>query len=162
MMRSTSILCCLTALLACSTGCVAQRPPATLDTVGPMHQVNVFHKQQGSLTVYTALINNPNDPEHQWHSAYRIYSGDGALLRTVTNQSGSFNQEPEAINLSVGHYTITADAVNYGDVNVPVEIAEGKTTVVDLNQEVLSESPPIDHSWVRLPNGHVVGEKATP
>jgi len=147
-------------LIVCSTGCVAQRTPPTLEAVGPMQRVTAFHQHQGSLVVYTALINNPNDPEHQWHSAYRITDSEGALVRRVINQTGSFAQDPEIIDLPTGRYVVTARAVNYGDVNVPVVISEGQNTVVDLNQEIAIEHSPVDHSWVRLPDGRVVGQKA--
>lgn len=142
------------------SACITKPPSLTLDTVGPMHQMRNFVRGQGSLTVYTRLITNANDPSHPRHSAYRIYREDGLLLESITNETGSFYGEPENVNLPPGHYTVVAQALGYDTITVPVLIDEGKATVVDLDRDIWTRYAPPDHLWVRLPNGRVAGMKA--
>lgn len=83
-------------------------------------------------------------------------------MEIVANRSGSFYQQPETIDLPPGRYTVSAYAVNSGKVSVPVVIADDSETIVDLNQEIWPEYQSTDDSWVRLPNGHIVGKKVAP
>ncbi len=146
--------------LIISTGCAVSSAPTRLDAVGPLRITSKPHQPgEGVLTVYSDYINNPNDPSHPPHGDYQIYSPDGALLQTVHNRTGSFNQEPVACALRAGKYRIVAQAVNYGMVTIPIVVAENKNTIVDLNQELWSRQP-ADGEWVQLPNHHVVGRRA--
>ena len=149
-------------VLAILGGC-ATRPPLELTKpVGPANAPTAA-LNQGRLVVYSLEYFGSMDAdiERYVHSSYTIYDADGKEVRTVDNQTGLFNGDPETVRLPVGHYHVKAQANGVGWVSVPVVIERSQTTVVDLNGEWWSDHALADQA-VKLPNGSVIGAEAQP
>ena len=145
--------------LVAGAGC-AHIQPLTLDEpIGPLNSQG-SEPDRGSLVVYSDTEANPDDPEYSSHSSYTLYTADGKLVRKVDNRSSSFGMSAVTLALAAGQYKVVARALDYGLVTAPVIVQEGRTTVVDLNQEVLPQSRTARGNWVRLPNGTIVGSRS--
>ena len=140
-------------------GCVNSRTIAIADAVGPTKTLSES-SSQGLLVVYSALNGlTTRDPTHPRHTNYEIRTGDGKLLQTVVNRAGSFAQDPARVSLPAGTYRVIARAVNIGKVELPVVIAAGQVTTVDLNKESAADASG-NRNHVLLPNGQVIGVRA--
>lgn len=148
--------------LVAVTGCATRARVVVQQAVGPARAVLARRRNSnGSLVVYSAMeVINAADARHPAHSSYRIYMPDGKLLRDVDNREGSFYQDPIAVPLAPGKYNIEARATNVGWVELPVIIEQGRTTVVDLDGDVLPPHEAGNGEWVRLPGGQIVGSRA--
>jgi len=104
----------------------------------------------------------PPNADYAGHFPYRIHTRDGHLLMKVRNHFNAFLLEPETVPLAPSEYTVRAFAANAGVVSVPIVIAIGQTTIVDLIGAVLPQggSASNNASWVRLPSGLAIGEKS--
>lgn len=110
-------------------GC-ASTPITDLQTVGPQHPA-----RQGTLVVYSATEeHNDGDVHYYPHTSYELYSQAGKHLRNVRNHIGPADEAPAAVPLPPGKYAIIAESEAQGLVRVPVEIADGLSTVVDLEK----------------------------
>jgi hypothetical protein len=127
----------------------------------PVGPAPVVSSATGDLLVYSAddAIETA-DADHPHHRRYLIRSESGTELRTVLNQSGPFGQDPQEIALPPGHYLVDTSATNFGPVRVPVVIEQGRLTVVHLDGDAESDPVP-EASAVRLPNGNMIGARAT-
>lgn len=155
--QSLSVL----ALLAFA-GCASQ-PRVTVDQpVGPSRPHLTSRQGEGALVVYSATeITDQAETYFPTHSSYAIYAPDGKFVEKVDNRTGSFDQEPVAVELPVGQYRIRARARNVGLVQVPVVIEENQTTVVHLDARMrLDPALKVGDKPVRLPDGQIVGESA--
>lgn len=151
----------LSIAIAMMGGCVT-RPPLTLtEPIGPAKVPPAVALNEGRLVVYSMsyLGSMDADIERYVHTPYTVYSPDGARVRSVGNQTGLFNGDPDKVRLPAGQYRVKAEASDGGWVFVPVVIEPGKTTVVDLNGEWWSDHALADRA-VKLPNGSVVGAEA--
>jgi hypothetical protein len=117
---------------------------------------------QGALIVYSATrVSEYAQSEYPVHTPYAIYTQAKQVVKEVENTAGSFNQDPEQVSLPPGQYRVKALAVGIGEVIVPVVIEEGETTVVDLDGTAARQEQSSKTNWVRLPDGHVVGRRAS-
>lgn len=119
--------------LLCFGGCVATQPATVLEPVRPAPVVQTIHGP-GYLVVYTAIIEPAINPDTMFypHTGYAIYDNHGAYYQTVRNHVGAWDETPYTVTLPPGRYTVKAEAQYEGDVQVPVVIEGGRTTVVDL------------------------------
>lgn len=149
-------LAALISLAACSAG-----PPLVLhESVGP--EPTLTGSGTGKLVVYSATYTPVVEQgEYPIHTDYTIATVDGHLLERVSNRTGSFASYPAKVSLPTGEYHVRAQYDGGGFVIVPVVIAAGKTTVVDLDGEALPQGRNTGPGKVRLPDGHVVGWQAT-
>lgn len=150
------------------TGC-ATHHPLTLETVGPARFQPMTldaTTTTGSLMVYSAYRRNADfnalDSRRPEYSDYKIFAADGTLLQRVHNNSGTMLQDPVAVALPSGKYTVIARANGYGYVTVPVMIAAQQTTVLHLEGGVVwpEQSAFNQTNAVRLPDGQVAGWRA--
>jgi hypothetical protein len=148
-------------VLAILGGCATSPPMALNNPVGPAKIRPAVAMNQGRLVVYSMSYFGQMDAdfERYVHSAYTIYRPDGTKLRTVDNQTGLFNGDPEAIQLTTGDYRVKAETYRGNWVTLPVVIEPGRTTVVDLNREWWSDHAIADQT-VKLPDGAVIGAAA--
>lgn len=148
-------------------GCVSPHGNLVLDPVGPPPGPSEGGAD-GSLVVYS--LYTPNDTLYNPNprvtcTDYKIFSKDGSLLQKVHNDTGSIVGGPASVDLPAGYYQIEAQANGgYGYVKVPVVIKGKQVTVVHLdgggswpNRDVM-----IQAGAVRLPDGRIVGWRASP
>jgi hypothetical protein len=116
-------------------GCAGADQTTVLRPVGPAPTVKRTHRS-GSLIVYTAIIQPKINPDTEFypHTAYAIYDSRHALVETVRNHIGPWDESPFVVPLPAGRYTVHAESEFSGDVVVPVIIQGGKTTVVNLQR----------------------------
>ena len=149
------------ASLGILTGCAIQ--PTRLSPVGPEPPC-CTGRVRGSLEVFTATEDptGGNDPVYYPHTAYVIHGSDGTELWCVKNRFSDQDESPEIVNLPVGHYQIIADSEYDGRVSIPVTIAAGRLTVVDLEGDRRAvKNIQVDPVLaVRTPQGQVVGWRA--
>jgi hypothetical protein len=144
------------------SGCVAPGPVVLQNPVGPWKQRPTADDRSGQLIVYSATrVTTSDQSEYPVHTPYTIYGPDEKPVRRVNNTSGLFSQSPATVSLPAGAYHVKALATDAGFVIVPVIIEAHQTTVVDLDGTALPQgsrsNADADISWVRLPDGHVVG-----
>ena len=145
----------LTALSGCSTHLVLVPTP-----VGPAPVLP--GRREGRLLVYSATYAPTlEQSEYPRHTNYTIATANDKVIERVTNATGSFFSQPASVALPSGEYHVRAQYDRGGFVVVPVVIEPGKTTVVDLDGEALSQHLDTHSDKVRLPDGHVVGWRAT-
>jgi hypothetical protein len=152
-----------TALLS---GCASSNG-LVLGTVGPQPlHLSAFNSTTGTLVVYSAYETgaefNIRNEFYRSHSDYKIFAGDGTLLRKVHNNTETFQQNPVTVPLAPGKYTVAAQANGYDDVTIPVIIAPQQTTVIHLEGGGVwpDESAFNQTNSVRLPDGMVIGWKS--
>jgi hypothetical protein len=69
------------------------------------------------------------------HIAYSIYTADGKFFKHVENHMSLSDEVPCLVTLPTGSYTIEARSESHGYVRVPIVIAAGRRTIVDLDRE---------------------------
>lgn len=145
----------LTSLGACSAPTVIVRTP-----VGPAPPL--AQRRIGKLIVYSATYTpTVEQSEYSVHTNYTIATPNDKVIERVDNATGTFNSKPASVALPPGEYHVRAQYDGGGFVVVPVVIEPGKTTIVDLDGEALPQHPDTNPDKVRLPDGHVVGWRAT-
>jgi hypothetical protein len=174
--NSTTFLSLL--LLLSTADCASQGAPAVQFPVGPQPIVvsqasvglqtplesppQLTARPTGDLIVYSATYAQTLEQgEYPAHTNYTIATSDDKVIEHVANATGSFASEPARVSLSSGEYHVRAQYDRGGFVIVPVVIEPGKTTVVDLDGEALPQGRRAPEDTVRLPDGHVVGWRAT-
>lgn len=116
----------------------------------------------GDLVVYSATYTPTlEEGEYPVHTNYTIATPDDEVVKHVSNRAGPFQAYPATVVLSSGEYHVRAQYDRGGFVVVPVVIAPGKTTIVNLNGGGLPQGKDTANDFVRLPDGHVVGWRAT-
>ena len=119
---------------------------------------------QGYLKVFTATEDHNDGDTHYFpHTSYTIYSDDGkTVVKKVPNAIGVHDEDPSLVQLSAGTYVVRAKAENSGMVKIAVIIKPGQLTKVNLEHDGKYRIPPGNTAdLVRLPNGQVVGWRAT-
>jgi hypothetical protein len=150
----------LAVLTACA-GCAPIQPLVLSHAVGPLRSFADESRTAGALVVYSDTDGPVIDAaDYSPHSDYNVYTMDGQPVRSVTNRDNMSAREPAILELPVGQYKITAKALKFGFVTVPVVIENGRTTLVDLNRELLPRSLAANEKWVSLPNGQIIGSKS--
>jgi hypothetical protein len=148
------------------SGC-ASGNKLVLGTVGPqLSQPAAINTTNGTLVVYSAYeagaeFNSRNE-SGQSHSNYKILTSDGRLLQKVHNDTGTMLQNPAAVQLAPGKYTVVAKANGYGYATIPVIIAPQQSTILHLEGGGAwpDEAAFNPTNGVRLPDGLVVGWKS--
>lgn len=106
-------------------------------TVGPAEPEHV-----GYLVVYSATEPfNDGDRIVYTHTDYDLYSWRGAFLKKIRNSIVKGDEVPERIPLTPGRYLVQAESETDGLVRVPVIIADGRTTVVNLEGDRRGSRP---------------------
>jgi len=158
---------CLTFLVlgVLASGCRSIDQRLVLHPVGPIHRGNTRLPASGALVVRSALESGALDAGHYPHSSYELHTTDGKLYARVRNQTGAFNETPQAVSLPAGDYLVVARAQNHGVVTVPVVIESGETTTVYLDGggSALRRFAAEDRaSFICLPDGEIAGWPAWP
>ncbi|HEY3898836.1 MAG TPA: hypothetical protein VGM54_09505 [Chthoniobacter sp.] len=127
------LLLALPALLFFCSCASAPRTETVLEPVRPAPVIPAAHGP-GYLVVYTAIIEPDINPDTMFypHTGYAIYDSQGVYYQTVRNHVGRWDETPYTVSLPPGRYMLKAESQYDGDVQVPVIIEGGKTTVVDL------------------------------
>jgi hypothetical protein len=150
------------------SGCVIAKSGPDLATVGPPDQPAFVNSTNGTLVVYSAYdVNasfNNRDSHEPVYSDYNILSSNGKPRLRVHNNSGTLLQDPLAVELTPGKYSVQAFANGYvRKVLVPVIVEAGRTTIIHLEGGGFwpDESTFNQTNAVRLPDGVIVGWKAS-
>lgn len=129
-------------------GCAGNQGRPTVGVVGPAPIRQSWHPtSSGSLTVFSAResVANPvipgssdspgsGDSGFTWKfSSYKILSPSGGLIKFVNNNDGQSVTYPTKVELLAGKYLVKAETQKYGEVTVPVVIAAGQNTVLNLD-----------------------------
>jgi len=136
-------------LAGCSTA------PQVTGRVGPAPAKVGGYVPEGWLVVATATETHPDGDNTFYypHTSYGIYTPEGKRFRWVENHIGLDDESPALVSLPVGTYHVHADS-DFGPVIVPVVIAAGKITKVNLDTAGEKGSRNTnDTSVVWLPNG---------
>lgn len=146
-------------LVALLGGCAPIQPLVIDEPIGPLKWR--VDDSRGSLIVYSASESSSLDPaEYGPRSDYTLYSVDAGFAHRMINRDNWLSRNPATLDLPVGRYTVTARGANFEFVTVSVILQGGRTTVVDLTQDVLAHATAANGDWVRLPNGQVIGSKS--
>ena len=97
-------------------------------TVGPSGP-----EHGGYLIVYSATEPyEDGEIMYYTHTDYDLYSSRGVFLKKIRNSIVRGDENPERVPLAPGRYLVQAESETDGIVRVPVIIADGRTTVVNL------------------------------
>ena len=151
-MNSNTLMCLL--LLMSTPDCTTHGPTAV--------EPSAANNQTGDLLVYSATYAQTlEQSEYPAHTNYTIGTPDDKVIERVTNATGTFNSRPARVSLPAGQYHVRAQYNGGRFVTIPVTIEPGKTTVIDLDGEPISQGRAAAREMVRLPDGQVVGWSAT-
>lgn len=161
-MKGSFVSCALgTALLV---GCATSPKPLPLITqrVGPPRPELIIRKNEGMLIVYSGWENPTIGLEEspRQHSDYKIIREDGSLFKRVRNARFTLFGDPAEVSLAPGNYTVEVLDPVYTSVLIPVSIAENRTTIVCVTDELDSYLEALQlpsDALVRLPDGRIVG-----
>ena len=96
----------------------------------------------GKLIVYSATYAATGEQsEYPVHTNYTIATPDDKVIRRVSNATGSFYSRPATVALPPGKYHVRAQSSRGRFEVVPIVIKAGKTTVLDLDNELLPQHP---------------------
>ena len=102
-----------------------------LPAVGPSEPEHV-----GYLVVYSATeASHDGGVMYYTHTGYQLYSARGSFLKKIRNSIVKGDETPEKVPLAPGHYLVEAQSETDGIVRVPVVVADGRTTVVNLEND---------------------------
>ena len=122
----------LASLASLTLAACAPLPVTELPPVGPQP---LAAERVGYLIVNSATEeHNDADVFRYPHTAYKLYRANGAFIRTVDNHISMNDETPETVSLRAGSYFILADSETHGRVKVPIRIAAGRVTVVNLER----------------------------
>jgi len=136
--------------------------PVVLAPVGPRPVGSQAEVGQGGLRVYSATEEHAvgDTTTYRPHSGYTILKEDGGVFKYVPNHTGVMDEKPQVVGLPAGRYTVKAESEDYGRITVPVVIQAGRMTEVRLDWYQV-KSPSYANLTVRLPDGKIVGWRAT-
>lgn len=157
-------------------GCAGNQRRPAVGVVGPAPICQYKHPtSNGSLIVFSACepVANPTlpgasdspggDSGFTWeYSDYMILSSSGRVVKFVDNNDGRTVAHPSQVELPAGNYLVEAEVEKYGVVTVPVVIAEGQNTILNLDN---SGYRPRDAclnvtNAVCFPDGRMIGWRA--
>ncbi len=164
-------------------GCTLPQMATRIPPVGPAPTASSTGLREGALQVYSAPKPARLDPEmaeRLWdensggndfkyshvHTDYAIYSVQGRLLQQVHNASAAEYAQPALVRLPSGRYSLVVQAEEETgeslDLNIPVEVQPGRTTVVHLEGDWRPAVHYTNAEVVRLPDGQIAGWRALP
>ena len=154
-MKTINLMFVLGLVAWLGSGCATQ--PVVLNPVGPAQNRPSPPGSRGYLRVYSATETDQigEGTYYYPHTGYRIYDGDGRLVKFVPNHIGNMDESAALVSLPAGQYRVKAQSDIYGWVTVPVVVEAGEITSVHLQ----STWPGPVHALVRLPDGRPVGWK---
>jgi hypothetical protein len=149
-----------------STGCANHASSPVLPDVGPVSGVRntIGQNAKGLLEVFSATeSNNDGGILYRPYTAYTIHDTNGRKVRSIMNRVGLTDSTPMKVTMPVGRYFVHAQSMRFGVVTVPVIISADRLTQVYLDgANWPNEQGLPDAELVRLPDGQVVGRRATP
>jgi hypothetical protein len=150
--RLTAIVATLLAASACApiSPLVIEQPIGPFDPDAPP-------AHHGSLVVYTETEPFNGDPDYLVRTGYTVLTSENAIVQQVDNRGNAPSRDPTVLSLPAGRYKIVASASRSGPVLLSAVIGAGRTTVIDLNEEVLPVRTTQGGNWVRLPSGQIIG-----
>jgi hypothetical protein len=157
-MRTIQTFTLIAALLA--GGCAVVQPEVLEQPIGPQPITPEAQTDHGSLVVYSNIVREYGDPDYLVRTGYCLLTAKGELVQKVDNRSSASDERPLPLNLPIGQYTVVAEAANDRRVTLSAVIRAGRTTVIDLNQEVFPRGTDARGNWVHLSTGQIVGPKA--
>ena len=156
----------LTMIAVGSAGCASSSRRTELPPVGPTtsSRATFASNPYGLLEVHSATeANDDGGVLYQLPSSYTIHAPDGKRVMSVVNHVGPNDSSPMAVQLPAGSYHVFAQSMRYGQVKVPVVISANRLTQVYLDGTDWPNAQGVpDAELVRLPDGRVVGRKASP
>lgn len=130
-LRLTLALSLLSSVIITGTAVCSAGQLRTLAPVGPSEP-----EHAGYLIVYSATVPfDDGDVIYYTHTSYNLYTAQGAFLKRIRNRIMRGDEAPETVKLAPGRYVIHAQSEMDGPVAVPVIIADGRTTVVNLEND---------------------------
>jgi len=112
----------------------------------------------GLLQVFSATYAPTTEQsEYPVHTDYTIETTDDRVLEHVRNLSGSFNAFPARVTLTPGQYHVKAQYDGGKFVVFPVDIAPGRITTVNLDNDTPQSDVDAIREPIRLPGGREVG-----
>jgi len=149
-------------MLALISACATNAQTVVSTPVGPAQAPSNPNAGSGKLVVYTApTVTTVEQSRYPVHTPYTLLDSSGKILRDVDNRSGFFDSSPVTVPLAAGKYSVRGLAAGRGYIVVPVLIERGKTTIVDLDGTAMPQNVTADSRYVRLPDGHVLGFRAS-
>jgi hypothetical protein len=110
------------------------------------------------LQVYSATYAPTTEQsEYPVHTDYTIETADDRVVEHVRNLNGPFNAFPARVPLIPGRYRVRAQYDGGRFVTIPVDIAPGRITTVNLNNDALQSRADATFEPIRLPDGREVG-----
>jgi hypothetical protein len=159
-------------LASLAVACMTQQPVTFSNAVGPDPTVDQTPStSNGFLTVYTTTYSySASDiyplydmTYYRVHTDYDLYDASGRLLKNISNASTYHGPNPQVVALSPGRYTVAGLADGDQLVKVPVVIAPGRTTVVNLEANKNKHFQGAkDSDVVRASDGRIIGWSASP
>jgi hypothetical protein len=121
--------CCLALSFATLTGCAGEQTTM----LSPVDPDLIVHSSIGYLVVSSATEEYTDGSTMYYpHTDYTIYTKDGRYLKGIQNHLGLDDESPERVSLPAGSYVVHARSEIDGSVDVPVTIATGRTTTLNL------------------------------
>ncbi|HEY6166953.1 MAG TPA: hypothetical protein VI454_02855 [Verrucomicrobiae bacterium] len=143
-------------------GCTSTPPLVLSEPVGPAPRSVVAMERRGTLVVYSDWDHfATGDSDRYYREDYTLYWPDSTRTQRVQNHIGSLDEGPVLLRLPPGTYRVKTRAARYGTVIVTVVIEAERTTAIRLDGTMPKRAAASDASEVRLPNGQVVGWKAS-
>jgi hypothetical protein len=138
--------------------------PVALAPVGPNPLGTSSAAATGELQVFSSLVDRSEGDNPTWHqhSDYEVFDSKGHLVKRVDNSTGYYDQSPRQVALPPGKYLVKAEAQDYLSVKVPVEIENGRTTRVHLDDNWKPTTNLPKSEVVSAPDGQPVGWRAEP
>jgi hypothetical protein len=138
-------------------GCTST--PVVLNSVGPEPINPEALLPKGYLQVFsdTDTIRDGDGPLYYPHTGYSIHDESGKVVQFVPNHIGDTDESPSMASIPAGNYQVVAESSSYGRVTVPVEIQEGRTTVVHLDRDWTPSSNTSTNDLVYLPDREAIG-----
>jgi hypothetical protein len=141
-------------------GCAVVQPEVLEQPIGPQPIPPEAQTDHGSLVVYSNIVREYGDPDYLVRTGYSVLTAKGELVQKIDNRSGASDERPLPLNLPIGQDTVVAEAANDRRVTLSAVIRAGRTTVIDLDQEVFPRGTDARGNWVHLSTGQIVGPKA--
>jgi hypothetical protein len=143
-------------------GCASTPPLVLSEPVGPTPRAVAAQERRGTLVVHSDW--DPfatGDPNRRYREDYVLYWPGEAKIRRVRNHIGSLDEGPVRLELPTGTYRVKTRAARYGTVIVSVVIEADQTTAIHLDGTAPKHAASLAAAHVRLPDGQIVGWKAS-
>jgi len=150
-------------LICLATGCASNNIVLGSGTVGRERSSASTVSSNGVLVVYTPLedpINSQDEFASPQRSSYRLVSANGAVSKCIDNCDSVFDDQPKAISLPAGSYTVDALGPKRHPVSVAVRIVAGETTPVYLDGSEHQPEQGGKSNLITFSNGVIVGSRA--